>query len=198
MNDTFKKAAWLMAAAIGASGCAPAEEHDHTHLEQVSEPVQAVDTTGYVLYPGEGEVLIPCREGSSTDGKWIVKVDPEKGSHYVAMGTQELPVGDRIPVHRHENQDEVLFIHEGNATGILGESRVPIEPGTTVFIPRGVWHSVENTEDEPVEIVWVVVPPGLEGFFRDLGVPPGEDCVAISADEMVEIRARHGVTQRIE
>ncbi len=114
------------------------------------------------------------------------------------MGTQELPAGDKIPVHRHENQDEILFIHEGSATGVLGDSSVPVEPGTTVFVPRGVWHSVENTEDETVEIVWVVVPPGLEGFFRDIGVPPGEECVSISAEEMANIRSKHGITQRIE
>ena len=194
MNRTLTLLA--LSCSLGAIACNQDEASLSSHTTEVAveEPEQA----GYVLYPGEGEVLIPCRAGSSTDGKWIVKADPETGSHYVAMGTQELPAGDKIPVHRHENQDEVLFIHEGTATGVLGDKRVPIEPGTTIFVPRGVWHAVENTEEETVEIVWVVVPPGLEGFFREIGMPPGEECVSISESEMAEIRARHGITQKID
>ena len=187
----------LVAVSATLSGCV--QEEVQEPVDALSQPVgEEVEVTGYVLYPGEGEVLVPCREGSSPDARWIIKADPQTGSHYVAMGTQALPAGDQIPVHRHEHQDEILFIHEGHATGVLGDSKVPIEPGTTVFVPRGVWHAVENTETETVEIVWVVVPPGLEGFFRDIGAAPGEDCIPISPEQMAEIRAKHGITQRIE
>ena len=157
------------------------------------------DTMGYVLFPDDGEVLVPCREESSADARWVIKADPvNTGSMRMAMGTQALPGGEMIPVHRHEHQDEILFIHEGEATGVLGDSSVQVVPGTTVYVPRGVWHGVRNTESETVSIVWVVSPPGLEGFFRDIGVPEGGDCVPMEAAEMEEIRRQHGITQRIE
>jgi len=190
-------AVWaLLPLLLNATGCAEPEEPAPNIVPPLDRPLE---NSGYVLYPEDGEVLVPCREDASAEGRWIIKADPvNTGSHRVAMGTQVLPGGERIPVHRHEHQDEILFVHEGTATGVLGDSSVAIGPGTTVYVPRGVWHGVENTEATAVQIVWVIVPPGLEGFFRDLGVPPGTDCVPLPAEEMAEIRRRHGITQKIE
>jgi quercetin dioxygenase-like cupin family protein len=116
----------------------------------------------------------------------------------MAMGTQLLPGGEQIPVHSHEQQDEILFIHEGQATGIVGDSSMTVTSGTTIFIPRGVWHGVRNPQQDPVKIVWVVAPPGLEGYFRSIGLPPDAECVPLPADELAEIRPRHGISQKIE
>jgi mannose-6-phosphate isomerase-like protein (cupin superfamily) len=186
----------LLPLLLSAASCTEREEPASSG---VPPPEHSLENSGYVLYPEDGEVLVPCREGASAEGRWIIKADPvNTGSHRVAMGTQVLPGGERIPVHRHEHQDEVLFIHEGTATGILGDSSVAIGPGTTVYVPQGVWHGVDNTETASVQIVWVIVPPGLEGFFRDIGVPPGTDCVPLPAEDMAEIRRRHGITQKIE
>ncbi|MEX0599462.1 MAG: cupin domain-containing protein, partial [Rhodothermales bacterium] len=94
------------------------------------------DTMGYVMFPDDGEVLVPCREESSADARWVIKADPQTtGSTRLAMGTQTLPGGELIPVHRHEHQDEILFIHEGRATGVFGDSSVAVGPGTTVYVP---------------------------------------------------------------
>lgn len=174
---------------------APAPEAD---VPDDSGSSLSAAATAYVLQPEEGEVLVPCRVESSADARWTIKVDPAAGSKRVAMGTQDLPGHERIPVHRHEHQDEILFIHEGHATGIVGDERVEVGPGTTVYVPQGVWHGVENHSDAAAKVVWVVVPPGLENFFRDIGVPPGTDCVPMSAEEMEAIRARHGITQRMD
>ena len=160
---------------------------------------ERVPQKAYVMKPEDGEVLVPCRPGSSATSRWVIKSDPQTtGSTRMAMGTQLLPGGEQIPVHRHEHQDEILFIHEGHATGIVGDSSVTVEAGTTVFVPRGMWHGVRNQEAEPVKIVWVVAPPGLEGYFRAIGVPPDTECVPLPPQEMEEIRRRHGITQKIE
>ena len=165
--------------------------------QRTIEQMKEVPTTGFVLQPEEGEVLLLRRP--PIGAQVTLKVDPmNTGSMRVAMGTQRLPVRYRIPVHRHEYQDEILFVHEGKGTGIVGNERVPLEPGTTIYVPQGVWHGVENTSDAPAQIIWVIAPPGLERFFRDIGELPGTEREPLTEEEMVEINRRHGITVKIE
>jgi mannose-6-phosphate isomerase-like protein (cupin superfamily) len=142
---------------------------------------------GYVLGPDEGEVL------RRPNGQVIVKVDPRRGSKGMALGTQDLIAGAGIGVHRHEGADEVLRIEQGHGRAVLGDRRVEVGPGTTVFVPRGTWHGVENT-GEALHLVWVVTPPGLEGFFRAIGAAPGEPLKQLTPAQMAEIGRQHGTT----
>jgi len=61
---------------------------------------QRGEVQGYVLSATEGEHLI--RGG----GDILIKVDPTRGSNNVALGTQQVPAGGRIPIHRHAQMDE--------------------------------------------------------------------------------------------
>ena len=144
-----------------------------------------VSPSGYVLKPDEGEVL------RRPNGSVIIKVDPRRGSGRIAMGTQELDARSGIRVHKHDNADEVLYIQKGGATAILGDQRSPVGPGTTIYIPRGVWHGVEGAGPE-IQLLWIVSPPGLEGFFREIGAPPGTPVKQLTAAEMEEIGRKHG------
>src|SRR5438552_13925258 len=89
---------------------------------------QRVSAQGYVLGPAEGEHLI------RNAGSIFIKVDPSRGSHNMALGTQQLPIGRGIAVHQHREADEVLFVLEGTGFGILGDRRIPIEKGSAIYI----------------------------------------------------------------
>ena len=141
---------------------------------------------GYVLAAGEGEVL--RRKGNTV----TVKVGPKTGSPGMAMGTQALDPGVGIPVHMHENEDEVLFVHAGSGVAVVGGQRKEVGRGDTVFIPYGVWHGVE-TRGEAVELLWVVTPPGLEDFFRETGAPPGTSPRALTPAQLEDVGRKHGV-----
>jgi quercetin dioxygenase-like cupin family protein len=141
---------------------------------------------GYVLAAGKGDVI--RRKGNTV----TVKVDPRTGSPSMAMGTQVLDAGAGIPVHRHENEDEVLYIDDGSAVAVLGEQRNEVKKGDTVFIPHGVWHGVES-RGEAVELIWVVTPPGLEGYFRETGAPPGAPAKVLTPAQLADIGRKHGV-----
>jgi quercetin dioxygenase-like cupin family protein len=147
---------------------------------------QRVSKQGYVLGPSEGEHLI------RNAGSIFIKVDPSKGSNNMALGTQQVPIGKGIAVHQHHEADEVLFVLDGTGFGILGDKRMPIEKGSAIYIPRGVWHGVENPDSELL-VLWVVAPPGLEGFFREVASPPGAPPKQLTREQLNEIARKHGM-----
>jgi quercetin dioxygenase-like cupin family protein len=145
-------------------------------LDGAPQPI----ANGYILGPDEGEVLLV------RNTKVIVKADPKTGSRSMAAGTQDLGTGAGIPVHKHDSSDEMLVVQKGAAMAILGDTRKLAGPGSTIFIPRGVWHGVEPVK-EASQVLWVVSPPGLEGFFRDVSAKQ------LTPAEMQDIARKHGM-----
>jgi quercetin dioxygenase-like cupin family protein len=149
---------------------------------------QRAEPQGYALTATEGEHFI--RGG----GNILIKVDPTRGSDKVALGTQQVPAGGRIPIHRHAQMDEVFYVVEGSGTFILNETPLSVEKGATVFIPRGAWHGFEKGDKEML-LLWAVVPPGLEGMFREIASRPGEPPKQFSLEQLNEIARRYGGTE---
>jgi mannose-6-phosphate isomerase-like protein (cupin superfamily) len=152
---------------------------------------------GYVLSAAEGEHLI--RSGAAgmsggasnpIGGTVCIKVDPSRGSNGMSLGTQHVPLGVGIRVHQHHIIDEVLVVLEGTGIGILDDTRTPIAKGSAIYIPKGVWHGIENPDSELV-LLWVVTPPGLEALFRDIGSSPGAPLKHFSPVELNEIAQKH-------
>ena len=114
-------------------------------------------------------------------------------SNRFSMGTQDLPPTYAIPVHKHLTEDEVLFVHKGRGTATLGDETFPVETGSTLYIPHGVWHTVVNETDDAAQLVWFTAAPGIEDFFRRIGVKPGEPWTALSLKELSKISAEYGM-----
>ncbi len=144
---------------------------------------------GYVLGPAEGEHLI------RNAGSILVKVDPRRGSKSMALGTQQVPIRAGIRVHQHHEADEVLFVLEGRGFGILGDKRIPVEKGSAIYVPRGAWHGVDNPDSELL-LLWVVAPPGLEAFFREVGSKPGAPPKEFTLEQLNDIARKHGTLFR--
>ncbi len=173
----FYKLPILLALVIGFAACAEQVNSD--------KPLESRASEAYVLKRAEGEVFSD-NQGRTT----IIKVSPETGSQLLAMGTQELPPGSEILVHKHDHTEEILYVNEGSGTLILGDDRHDVEANTTIWIPPGTWHGVENPEG-PMHILWFVTPPGLDGFFRSMFWHPGEEPKQLSPEEISEIERQH-------
>lgn len=81
------------------------------------------------------------------------------GAKQISMGTNVSEPGSGIPIHKHTDNEEAMFVVSGSGKLICGDQEYPLEPGTALFSPIGVDHQIFNTGDEPLKIVWAYAPP---------------------------------------
>jgi mannose-6-phosphate isomerase-like protein (cupin superfamily) len=148
--------------------------------------------TGLILGPDDGELLFigPRR------APLRIQLGRHVGSERLAMGSEDIVPGDGIPVHKHGREDEIIFIHTGAGTVTLGEKRVEVKAGSTVFVPQGTWHGLENTGSELLKMIWIFSPAGFEQYFRDIGSRPEEAPLDRSADEWHQVDQKHAITYK--
>ena len=144
---------------------------------------------GYVLGPRDGEHLI------LRGGDIFINVDPSKGSNGLATGTQQIPVGVGIPIHRHFEMDEAFYVIGGSGNFVLNDVRHPIEKGASIFIPKNAWHGFENADHELV-LLWAVAPAGLECFFREIAIRPGASPTQRTKEQLNQIASKYGTEFR--
>lgn len=124
-----------------------------------------IDLDALVIPPDGGEAWWQPRPAG---GHVVIKT-----SHpgRMAMGTQEVAPGGRVPRHRHPDAEEILFVYQGHGLATIEEHEVSLSPGTTLVIPPGVWHSFFNNGADSLCMTWTISPAGLEGMFRTIGRP---------------------------
>ena len=81
--------------------------------------------------------------------------------------------------HFHYDQDEWFYVVEGEYVFEVGQERMRLKPGDSVFGPRKVPHVWAFVGDQPGRILFVFTPAGqMEAFFREIGkayAPPPLD-----------------------
>lgn len=86
-----------------------------------------------------------------------------------AMAVFEITTG--WPHHRHRDQDEWLYVVEGELRCVVAGRHFRVAAGGSVFIPRQVAHGWSPVDDQkPFRVVNVFQPAGdMEQFFREVG-----------------------------
>jgi len=92
------------------------------------------------------------------------------------------------PMHRHSREDEYTFIVEGRMGAVLGDTEVFGEKGDLVFKPRNQWHTFWNAGEDPLVVLEMISPAGLERLFRSFGELDGEP----DPQKMAEMAAQYG------
>ena len=112
------------------------------------------------------------------------------------MVVSEVPLGGTIPVHLHQREDEIIFLHSGQGIVTLGDARVHSTAGAMLYAPRGVWHGIENTGSEVITWCAIWSPAGFEQYFKEVGTPLGDDRPAPSAEALATAARKYGLVFR--
>lgn len=101
------------------------------------------------------------------------------------------PPGVGIPMHVHENEDEVFRILEGEMEFVVDGKTSILKAGDTIFLPRQVPHSFRVVGDKNAKTIITVVPSGIEEMFVQLSqLPAGPP----EMDKVLEICNRFGIS----
>jgi quercetin dioxygenase-like cupin family protein len=120
----------------------------------------------------------------------IFKVDPvTTSSDSLVVGTEVMPPGNKIPMHKHLQEDEVIFVHQGAVRVNLAGREYEARMGATVFIPHGNWIGVENNSSEPAMILFFFNKPAFEKCLRALSSREGEKFTMPPPAEMTAVEA---------
>lgn len=110
----------------------------------------------------------------------------------VFLAEHPIPPGYCVPPHRHDVDEEMLYVVEGTLTllGPDGESRAPA--GTAVALPAGSLHGYRNDSDATVRLL-VIARPGVQAgeMFRHLD--RAARIAPLTPPQVGEITAAYGV-----
>lgn len=96
--------------------------------------------------------------------------------HPIGFGTQTVPPGGYVREHAHDRNEEVIFVISGKGRAVVDGVDHPMQPGSAFFIGKSRRHMFVNEGSEDILWTWLIVPNGLEDFFRLIGRDrhPGE------------------------
>jgi hypothetical protein len=80
------------------------------------------------------------------------------------------PKGAGPPLHVHHREDEWFYIIEGNLTFWVGGRTIEASPGSFVYGPRDIPHTL-TVNSPKARFLLVAEPAGFENFMRTLAVP---------------------------
>ena len=69
-----------------------------------------------------------------------------------------LPVGSTIPVHKHEEDEEIYFIFEGRGMLTLDGKESSVGEGDLMACRQGSSHGLRNTSDQEIKLIVVGIP----------------------------------------
>jgi mannose-6-phosphate isomerase-like protein (cupin superfamily) len=134
----------------------------------------------------EGKVIPRPQTGGAVTIKLSSKLS---GGSMTAYESTRPPGDTRGPgMHAHPRFDELFYVVEGEYEFIVGHRSLRAAEGTSIFIPRGIFHDFHSIGEVPGRLLTVCTPGGIEHFFEDRAAVGPE----AGAEEMQAIQRKHG------
>ncbi len=124
---------------------------------------------GIVVRESEGIHILTRRKVPIT-----IKISKAKhGVDNISFCIEDMIPGRKMRIHKHLNNDELIFIHKGKGTLTLDEESIQVKTGDVVFVPRDTWHGLDNTGKKNLLMVFQYSPAGFEEYFIENGTLVG-------------------------
>jgi mannose-6-phosphate isomerase-like protein (cupin superfamily) len=126
-----------------------------------------------------------------------IKISKAKhGVETISFCMEEMTPGRKMRVHKHLNNDELIFIHRGEGTLTLGEELIEVKTGDVVFVPRDTWHGLDNTGKEVLLMAFQYSPAGFEEYFIENGTPAGMPAKVRTDEEYTQTEKKYGMVYK--
>jgi len=163
------------------------------HLPKLgfSKPTSGNDK-GIVVREDEGIHILTRRKVPIT-----IKISKAKhGIKGISFCVEDMSPGRKMRIHKHQHNDELIFIHKGEGTLTLDEETVAVKTGDVVFVPRDTWHGLDNTGKENLLMVFQYSPAGFEEYFIENGTQVGMSAKERSDDEYTLTEKKYGMVYK--
>lgn len=156
------------------------------------------------------------KSGSYIDKGIVVREN--EGTH-ILMGSRKIPItikiskskdgvdafsfcvedqspGRKMRIHKHLDNDELIFIHKGEGRLTLGDESIEVKTGDVAFVPKGTWHALDNTGKENLLMVFQYSPAGFEEYFIEKGTLAGKPIKEKTEEEYAIIEKKYGMVYK--
>jgi len=145
---------------------------------------------GIVVHEDEGIHILTGRRRVPI----TIKISKTKhGIDGISFCVEDMTPGRKMRIHKHLNNDELIFIHKGEGTLTLDEESIDVKTGDVVFVPRGTWHGLDNTGKENLQMVFQYSPAGFEEYFIENGTQVGMPDKVKTPEEYAITEKKYGM-----
>jgi len=159
----FLKTATLSAGAVAISPLAMAKSNNLNSLDR-SDDLNQMEPR--IIRTGEGKDQIVLGDHQ------IVKLNGKDTNGQFTLIEQYNDPGIEIPMHVHDDEDEVFHVLSGELQVKVGEETKLLKAGDVGFCPRGIPHSWKVVGSEKAKVMLSIFPSGLELMFDELAALP--------------------------
>ena len=126
-----------------------------------------------------------------------IKISKAKhGIDGISFCVEDMGPGHKMRIHKHLNNEELIFIHKGEGTLTLDEESVEVKTGDVIFVPRDTWHGLYNTGKENLLMAFQYSPAGFEQYFIENGTLVGMPAKVRTEEEYAITEKKYGMVYK--
>lgn len=112
-------------------------------------------------------VVVPSDEGDFINNILFKVTSNDSGGACSVFVAEQMP-GESLLPHVHRNEDELVYVIEGEVELMIDGQTYLALPGTTVYLPKLVPHGFRIVGTKKAKTLWVVMPGGFEKMAKEM------------------------------